>query len=200
MLATILSVPRNSAAQDNPRVGIVMGVPAEIGVLWSVTESFAVRPDLTWTKSSTEATTTTAVAFPVPGLSPISVTTSAESSQIGVGVSALVYVSKGEALRSYVSPRVGYSRVRATVDLGPVPLSPYATPSTTTLTSVAAAGSIGAQYSLAKRFAVFGEVGLSYAHTGDRSPSANIAFIDTTSNGWSVGIRSGVGVVLFFGS
>ena len=33
-------------AQDNPRVGLTMGYPTSIGVLWHVTDRIAIRPEI----------------------------------------------------------------------------------------------------------------------------------------------------------
>jgi len=207
-IAALFAVPRPLAAQDEPRFGIVMGFPAQVGVLWNVASRLAVRPEINWSKSATESTTTSAPIVVngtviVPGSS---TTTRSDNWQIGVGVSALVYLSKGDALRTYVSPRFVYSRTSDTYDLGlpdvglPPTLVPRG-PVTTVITSYAASGSFGAQYALAKRFGLFGELGLNYSHTGNRNstpPLTPLSF-DTNASNWTIGLRSGVGGIVFFG-
>jgi hypothetical protein len=64
----------------------------------------------------------------------------------------------------------------------------------------AAAGSFGAQYVLGKRFGLFGELGLNYSHSGDRTPSSISSFFQSDQKSWSLALRSGVGVILYFGS
>jgi len=205
----LLVRPDASAAQDTPRFGVVMGYPAQVALLWKVSDRLAVRPEINWSRSSLESTTTTTLppllgAIPIP---PTTTTTTSGGWQVGIGLSGLLYLSKGDALRTYVSPRFGYSRTSSTTDLGiyyPIAYSPVPPiaggPTTTTTSSYAAAGSIGAQYELGKRFGVFGELGLSYSHSGDRSPSSISPFFQSDQTSWSLGVRSGVGVILFFGS
>jgi len=200
--AVLLALPRLSTAQDTPRFGIVMGYPAEVGVLWNVSSRVAVRPEIDWSKAHTETTSTTQIpTFTGTTVitTPISSTSTGDGWHAGIGVSALFYLSKGDALRTYVSPRFGYDRLSTTTDLGvPSALSPVATqPTTFTATGYSVSGSLGAQYALGKRFGVFGELGLSYTHTRDTTVPP--LFIDSTSTARSVGLRSGVGIVLFFG-
>jgi len=212
-IAALFAVPRPLAAQDEPRFGIVMGYPAQVGLLWNVGSRVAVRLEINWSKSSTETTTSSnPIVFNgtviVPGSS---MTTKSDSWQIGVGVSALLYLSKGDALRTYVSPRFVYTRSTDTSDLGlpdgvvlpptlPPTLQPRG-PVTTVVTNYGASGSFGAQYALAKRFGLFGELGLNYSHTGNRNstpPLTPLSF-DTNASNWTIGLRSGVGVIVFFG-
>ena len=106
-----------------------------------------------------------------------------------------------------MSPRYTYSRSSSTVELPirltltPIALSPIS--STTVTTSYGASGSFGAQYELGKRFGVFGELGLSYTHSGDRSTSPTSPLRFDIGGGdlksWTLGMRSGAGVILFFG-
>jgi len=206
-IATLFVLPRLSSAQDEPRFGIVMGYPAAVGLLWNVSSRVAVRPEINWTQSSSETTTTTS-SFTFNGtlLVPTTITATSKSDgwQVGVGVSGLLYLSKGDALRTYVSPRFIYSRTTSTVDLGVrSTLVPVATgPVTTVVANYGASGSLGAQYALAKRFGLFGELGLSYSHSGDRSSTPtplDTLFPPPSLKSWTLGLRSGAGVILFFG-
>jgi hypothetical protein len=199
-------IPAAARAQDAPRVGIVMGYPAQLGVLWNVSGRIAIRPELSWTQNSLESTTTITI-LSLPSQPPVSVTstTSTHGYQVGVGASALFYLTRGDALRTYVAPRFLYVRGSTTSEgLGfssaipvPVPTAPI----TTVTTGYNTAGSLGAQYTLGRRFGLFGELGLNYTHSGGRdrtgaSPAQSLGDNDITS--WSLGVRSGVGVTLFF--
>jgi hypothetical protein len=202
----LLLLPRLSLAQDTPRLGIVMGYPAEVAVLWNVSSRVAVRPEINWTRSRSETTlTTSSFTFNGTTIIPTTVTTTSTSDswQIGVGVSGLFYLSKSETLRTYVSPRYVYSRSTGTSDLGVGSVvGPITTePVTTVITNHAASGSLGAQYEIGKRFGVFGELGVSYLHSGDRSSSqpSSVLSVVPSLKSWTIGLRSGVGVILFFG-
>jgi uncharacterized protein YigE (DUF2233 family) len=57
----------------------------------------------------------------------------------------------------------------------------------------------GAQYSLSRRFAAFGEVGVSYARQSGTSTTTIGALTNRiTSKGNAFGTRTGVGVILYF--
>jgi hypothetical protein len=186
--------PGVSAAQDTPRFGIVMGYPAQVGVVWTIADRFAIRPELNWTHSTTE-TTSVATIFNGTGVTTNTVTNTTESNTIGTGVSALIYVSTRENLRTYVSPRFAYSRLTSSVNpsasLGGVPVSISPTTSNYTVS-----GSLGAQYNAAKHFGIFGEVGLSY---GRSTLSVGLSLVGDNKNR-TTGLRSGAGVILFLGS
>src|SRR5262249_49245850 len=192
----VLLVPCVSAAQDTPRVRIVMGYPAQVGVLWTIGDRFALRPELNWTHSTTETTTVQTIFNPT-GVSTITVTTTSETNAIGPGISALIYLATREGLQIYVVPRFAYTHSTSSTELG-IPVPPNVTvPADTTTSSYNVSGSLGAQYSVAKRFGLFGEVGLAFGRT-TLSPGSSIVRVDNKNR--TVGLRSGAGVILFLGS
>jgi hypothetical protein len=184
-------------AQDDPRIGITMGFPAAVGVVWRVADNIALRPDITFQRSSSESATTIALpTFPVTGVSASSSTNiiTTESWSVGVGVSAVFYISKHDALRTYLSPRWGYTRSSADGSSSiPSVISVLSNTHSQTV-----GGAFGAQYALSRKFNIYGEVGLSYSHT--TLPGSDILNVisrtDTTQS--SIGTRGGVGVILFF--
>lgn len=191
-LAAISGVA-SAGAQDRGQVGITMGYPASIGIIWHMTDGVALRPELSFARSSSESTTTaTLTTFPPGTYTTTSQTTSNTSWQVAVGVSALFYVGKWDALRTYVSPRIAYSRTSFTSSNSTI--TPLLGPSDTIGSSYFAAGSFGAQYSLAKRFGVFGEVGAGY--TRGKTSSGTLGRSESRTN--SFGTRSGAGVILYF--
>jgi hypothetical protein len=192
-LFALLVLPHSSAAQDMPRFGIVMGYPAQVALLWKVSDRLAVRPELNWSRLSSE-TISTADILTFPPDAPVPFTTTSEGWAVGTGVSALVYLVKGDALRTYVSPRFTYTRSSTSLDLGFGRVST----STTTSSTYGVAGLFGAQYKLANRFGVFGEMGFGYSRGTGSPGSSGITRSESTST--SVGFRSGAGVILFFGS
>src|SRR5258708_25688508 len=148
-----------AAAQDDPRVGITMGYPASVGIIWQMNDRVALRPEVTAQKASAEFTTTT--SFPVGGtIASTTATSTSDTWQVGVGVSALFYLTTHDALRTYVSPRWSYIRTSSSNSSSSLP------PPSQTTGSVGngqfVSGSFGAQYALGQRFGLFGEVGLAY--------------------------------------
>jgi len=76
--AITLLLPAVAAAQDTPRIGLVMGYPAQVGVLWTVAARLAIRPEVNWTRTTTE-TVSTATVFNGTGVTTTSVTTTSHS-------------------------------------------------------------------------------------------------------------------------
>jgi len=192
--------PRPCAAEEPSRVGLSMGYPASVGIVWHVSNGVAVRPELSFSHGSGDT---------VDGLSPLTFTSTTDSTAVGVGVSALLYTAKWEALRADVSPRIAYTRSTASTTstevipvvvipvLAGVPVIPTLPPNptvSTTISSYLIAGSFGAEYALARRFALFGEVGYGYIRTSNSSSSS--ASLKETAN--ATGTRTGVGVIFYF--
>src|SRR3954463_7334541 len=102
-LATLVFVTAacgTAAAQESGRVGITMGFPASIGVIFHVTDSIAVRPEFAFNHTSTESTSFTSTSW-----------------TYGTGVSALFYLHAFDRVRPYVSPRFAYTRGDASSDV-----------------------------------------------------------------------------------
>ena len=199
---------RAASAQDEPRVGIVMGYPASVGVMWRISDRIALRPEIDADKSSREVISSVSITLPpfptltpFPGIDPISRTTvtTIDSWQVSVGVSALFYLSKGDALRTYLSPRWAYSRSSSNSSSSEPALDDSGSVFRTSAQSLS--GSFGAQYAISRRFSVFGELGGTFTHVTDvpqESSSSSIVVSNLTTTARGVGIRSGVGIVLYF--
>jgi len=163
-----------ATAQDTTKLGITMGYPASIGLLWHVSDRVALRPEFSFTLTD--------------GSSESIVNADTNFWSLGTGVSVLFYSSLTDNLRTYVAPHFSYSRTSGDADT---------TESSTDVYSIA--GMFGGQYNLSRRFAAYGEVGFGYSHqTG--TVTSKIAQFSTTisSHGDTVGTRTGVGVVLYF--
>jgi outer membrane protein W len=171
------------ASQGAGKVGLTMGFPAAIGVQWHLGEKVAVRPEISFSTTSSE---TSSSSFETEG----------DSRSIGTNIGALFYLSTDDKLRTYVSPRFSWSRGESTSKLASVLVNPITGVTTSelknTTDSYGFAGSFGAQYGLGDRFVVFGELGLSYAHGTAKS---NTTLTKTTSDGF--GTRAAVGVVFY---
>jgi hypothetical protein len=216
----------SASAQDDRKVGLTIGYPSSVGVLWQAADRVAIRTDTTFSSSWTDADTPDAGA---EVLRFVGGSSSTSGRTFGVGVSVLVTVAQWERVRAYVAPRAAYLRSSFTSEFS-LPLLPAGIPGIpgspirippatieTRTTTQTYSGSFGTQYRLADRFAAFGEVGVAYASS--RSPeTASLVFssestspifsaggvtssFSTTSSrprANSVGLRSGIGVVFFF--
>jgi hypothetical protein len=191
----VLLLPREGAAQDNPRFGIVMAFPAEIGVVWAVADRVAIRPDVNWTHSTTETTVTSAIFGPL-GVTTTSVSTTSRTTNVGAGVSVLILVLKRDALRTYVAPRFGYAWSSLDLSIPAVQGVVLPVPSGTTSSTYNVSGSFGAQYALGRHFGVFGEAGVAYGHT-TQTP---MSILRSENRNTNTALRSGVGVILYIGS
>ena len=174
VLALALSClsPAAASAQDKGDAGLAIAAPMAIGMIWHVSDRFAVRPDVTFALSETDGEGT------IPDISSRSIT---------LGISGLLYTHRWDQLRTYISPRFTYSHASSEVD-GTVSVSD------STLSSWGLSGSFGAQYSLGTRFGVFAEAGLSYSSQQSETPS--LGGIDRTT--WTFGTRTAVGGILYF--
>jgi hypothetical protein len=171
-----------AAAQDSGQVGLTMGYPAAVGVIYHVTDHLAVRPEFTASRASTDSS------------SPL--VRNGTTWSLGVGVSGLFYVSKWDNLRAYVSPRFTYSHDKNSIESEV--LIPIGQPAGQTIVvestgkAYSLSGSFGVQYSLSHKFGIFGETGLAYTHTIlDDAVGTTIK-----SDGW--GSRTGAGVIFYF--
>jgi hypothetical protein len=195
MMAVAVALGGASAAfaQDAGKVGLTMGYPTNVGVMIHVTDAFALRPEFTFAQSSLE----TEIGAATAGLE----LNSSDTWSYGVGVSVLFYLSADDNLRTYVSPRFLYSRA-ATDTTSPTGanLPPLETEVRGSAFSVAA--SFGAQYSLHRRFSVFGELGAAYSDSETTSTGSGLGIlpivIRTTVDSSSWGVRSAVGVIWYF--
>jgi hypothetical protein len=184
----LLAMAAPATAQEAGDVGLTMGYPAAVGVIWHITDAIAVRPDLTVSTSTTESTSTTA-GFG-GGTNLVSTTTST-SWTTSVGLSALFYVKTLDRVRLYVAPRAAY--LRTSIDLDDDQPLPRAFDNSTT--GFVAAGAFGAQYGAHERFAIFGEAGVQYSSQSSRSA---LLTSSSRSENRTAGLRSAVGVTFYF--
>ncbi len=205
-VSCLLLTSAPAGAQEKGHTGLTVAFPAAIGVIWHVSDSVALRPDVSfsWSTSSVNPSTT-----PVP---PTVFTSGGDGSSYGVGLSGLFYVRRWENLSAYVSPRFSYARTSTTVTTtisgvvftgldgsilnGTVDGSSFSTEGTSS--SYGLSGAFGAQYSLGRKFGVFGEAGFGYSHS---SSSTTSSLPSSSSSGLTVnafGTRAGVGVIVYF--
>jgi hypothetical protein len=180
-------------AQDDPTIGLVVAYPSTVGVLWQVSDRVAVRPDIAWSWTKTESSVTINTGIPPQR---VTLETSSKGHSASYGASALFTLRQDDALRVYVGGRAAYLRAVATVT-NPSFSSQGGVSSTTSKnrnTGSAWAGFLGGQYRLHRRFTAFGEAGISY-QTFDTTAGVEP---QTRGSQDTIGVRSGVGIVLFF--
>ena len=192
-------LPATSAtAQEKGQVGVTMGYPATVGVLWQVADRVAVRPEISLSQNSGTATSTRTISV-FGQVQTTETQVSSDNMAVGTGVSGLFYLWKREAVSMYVTPRYTYTRVTSSQQLSFDSLPELVT------TSHFISGSFGAQYALGRRFAVFGEIGIGYTRTAqdssstlDSSPVSSSITSRTVTTTRGVSTRSAAGVVLYF--
>jgi hypothetical protein len=206
LAATASSVfPHVARAQSEPKLGLTMGYPSAVGVLWQMSEYVALRPEFTWTRTSSD--------FPAtvdPVLGTITTGSTSDTWSTGVGLSALFYIGRYDNLRTYLSPRFAYSRSSASTGLSGTAVS-----SSSDGWIYSTSGSFGAQYGLGRHFAVFGEIGGNYTSSttrttlvesrtvfilGPSGPISSTTVFDVRSEQHShqISTRSGAGIVFYF--
>jgi hypothetical protein len=188
LLSSVMLFASSAAiAQERGQLGITMGYPTSVGVIWHLSNAVAIRPEVNLTTSTTDLalSSTSATAY-------------------GVGVSALFYIKHWDALRAYVAPRYSYQHGSATSSIGielPLPL-PIDLPSIQTSTTTSQhnfSGLFGAQYLLHRHFGVFGEIGGIYetgTSTYSSTPPVPASQANPSFHGF--GFRSSVGGIFYF--
>ncbi len=149
ILAAAAPVSAQSQSQSEAKIGLAMGTPTALSVIWHVNDRVALRPEINFSRSTSENDV---------------IDTKFTSSTVSPGISALFYVSSWDQVRAYVSPRYFWSHLSASNSSG----------SSQSSNAHAFAGSVGVQYTPHRRFGVYGEVGFGFstADAGDSTQSS----------------------------
>jgi len=185
-----------ASAQEGGQIGIGMGYPGSISLVWHITDAVAVRPDFRFRStggSGDDQLTTTTAAF---------------------GISGLWYFARHESLRMYAAPRFEYAHTSLEYEISlaiPVlsfqelsalglPIPQVGPTLETSTSSKTVSGSFGAQYAIHRRFSVFGEAGVEYQKVGRPDSLGSLSsFIPRSSEGpHSWGTQTAVGVIVYF--
>ena len=172
VLAGLMATP--VAAQEKGDTGLTISAPSAIGVIWHVSEKVAVRPEVSFSFSETDGDSA--------NVSDI------KTHMVTLGGSALFYLGRWDSLRTYFAPRLSYSWSGSSTGDSGFDIS-------SNQDAWGLAGSIGAQYGLGTRFAVFAEAGLMYSSTRIESVTS-IVNLDRTA--WAFGSRTAIGGTLYF--
>ena len=192
--AAILIGGATASAQERGQIGLTTGYPAAIGVLWHASDRVGIRAEATFQTSSSELES-----------GPLRSDRDVETTSFGIGVAGLFYLDRSDNVSTYFSPRLAYTSSTSEVEgpdvflvpqLFPVPvgLSPIPLELRTESSGYSVSGSLGAQYSPNRRLSVFGELGLNYATLNSESSS----FTSSETEGSTFGVRTAVGIVLYF--
>jgi hypothetical protein len=173
-----------AAAQERGQFGLVMGYPTTVGMVWHATDRVGIKAEATFSVTSTELDS--------------ALLRELNNRTVGINVAGLFYAGRAENVSLYVSPRFGYAKTvselegETFVDLLPIPVPVRDLRNETSMYSFG--GLFGSQYSPIRRFSVFGEVGLNYS--SQQTESSPVSTGESESS--SLGLRSAVGVVLYF--
>ena len=209
----VLVVAWPAAAQDR-KWGVLFAYPGAIGIQWDVSSKFAIRFDGDYNRNETEFITDTGSPVrlsptipgpPIPGLTPIVVSTMTETTSYNgsIGVSGVFALVTRDQLKIYLAPRAGVTMagvsIRTEFDVSGIPpalLAALTVPANEERSESNYAPEIsakfGAFYRLGDRFGVFGEAGFGY--TGGISTTS----FNSEVKHHSIGLRSGIGGILYF--
>ncbi len=179
LFALVFCTAASAVAQETGQVGLTMGYPTTIGIIWHVSDTAALRPEFSYAHNSGETSS------PAAG-----VLATSSGNSTGVGLSALFYVRKWDSVGAYITPRYFYSHSSTTSEAMGAPVNGS---STTTNSGHSVTGSVGVQYSVNRRFGVFGEAGFGYTHGKGSSTSSSS---EVRTNLWAM--RGAIGAILYF--
>jgi len=163
----VVCVPALAGAQDTRKIGITMGYPASVGIVWHATDSVAIRPAITFSQTSNEGT-------------------AGDFSSFGLDLGALFYVKKYDDVRTYITPRFTYTHSSSSVPSTVLPSGDL------TSNMTGGVGAFGAQFAPSPRFSVYGEVGIGFSHR-----TSEITVFGASLKGTTWGTVAGVGIVFY---
>lgn len=179
-IASILLMPiafASSAAQspDRPRIGLVLG--SSVGVIWHVSDRFALRPSVAASKWSSSTRSDGGSAH------------RSSSWSYTAALDNLIYVQRREPISTYISMGISYQTGRSRPNLN----DQYV---------IGVPASFGAQFSPHRRLSVWGEAGLALTLTRRTIHPTLIEGQSIGSSGKAssneVSTRSSVGMVFYF--
>lgn len=190
-----------ASAQTDRKVGVTLGYPAQVGVVWHISGRVALRPEFSVSRTSSESSNESEGLFGSP---PITIQTKGSSYGATGRITLLITVKDWNELRVYAAPAYAYSHGSSTSTTTILGFTPPPTPpgfppttiigpsgtSTTSSHGHIASGSLGIAFTPHERFAVFAETGLRY--------SSSTAPFGGNSKLRTVGTAGTIGAVLYF--
>lgn len=169
--------PGSARAQEPGTVGITMGYPASVGVVWDASKTIAIRPTVTFAGASTGSTAASG---------------GSSNWNLGTTISALLYMKKYDHVRTFVSPSYRYSHSSTTIRPSSS-AQPAVSNADTSSNSNGASGTFGAEYAPVSRVRIYAEAGFAYTHITTSSSISGA--LSPTANSW--GTTAGVGFVFY---
>ena len=130
LVLPVLFVAQSAALAQDRDVGISMGYPVAVGVAFHLTDSVALRPEISFTHISSDSDS---------GFGDISI----DNYTYEIGISGLLYAGRRDKLRAYVTPGYAHRRTGGSNDV-----SVFPEVGSITVSGHNFQGSFGAQYSL----------------------------------------------------
>jgi hypothetical protein len=204
----VVTLFAGAATAQEKTVGLVVGYPADVGVLWQTAERVALRADLGFNLSGFESSS--AFGFTSASLTPSMVTTTSKTATATFGLSALVTLRNQDNLRLYLAPGGAIQLVRHSVETefegGSLPAATFPAEGEASDTTRGHQFQLmfGGQYRLRDRVAIFGETGLVYQTSSFPQIGTSLSIGGATtraerdSRSTNVGVRGLAGLVLFF--
>jgi hypothetical protein len=176
-LLVLVGSTATAYAQDERPIGLVITSASTAGLIWHISETVAIRPEVSFTFSDVEV--------------------GDDDSDVGsdsgtIAVAALFTVRKWDDLSAYFSPRFSYVRSSATSTLS---VGSITETIETSIDGYGLAGSFGLHYRLGDRFAVFGETGVSYTN---QTADTDSPFSVRSTEASSFGLRTALGLAFYF--
>jgi hypothetical protein len=170
VMSGLTFVANTAHAQERGRIGLSMGYPERVDLLWHATEHIAIRPGVSWHHTSFDNSGLT-FSFSNGVATTTSSTSSDKSADIGIGVNALLSVGAWENVHAYVAPGYEYRRsrttqIKTTVLAGRTERETFETRGHGHVVS----GTFGVRYVPHERFGVFGESGIEYSNSRTKLP------------------------------
>ena len=179
VLAILLCVSRPALAQEAGQTGLTIGFPGAIGMIFHVSEGVAVRPDFTFSRSSSDNGCQAAQQHGV---------------ELRRRRQRTFLHRDGARPRWYLlqsSFRLLAFQQRQRRDSATVA-------STSHSNTYQYSGSFGLQYMPVRRFGVYGEAGVQYSRSDSVFTAGSPSTSSGKSTGSSVGTRAGIGLVWYF--
>jgi opacity protein-like surface antigen len=179
VLVLALMNPGTSSAQKQGQFGFNLSVNSgpSIGVIYHVSDRFAFRPFVSYSKTTVERTYTY-----FDGFREISMQLEQKNKTYGGGLSGLLYFPSSNEFTIYLGAGISYFKsVQDVFDFSP-------SPEQLKSDNISLSGSLGLQYAVSKNFSVYGEIGFDYI-TGDIADDVSINGLSTHN--------SGIGIILY---
>lgn len=189
---TVALTCASATAQERGQVGIAMGYPGTVSVIWHATDTIAIEPKISFLQSSTDSRVESRLTINGVVVTSSEVTTAQDGWSVSPGFDLRFTVGKWDNVSAYVAP--GYTYLRGSTTIVTATDSPFATILSETRKYSTRGhdvrGMLGVQYTPHRKFAVFGQFGVRYSRSEQRLGN------DITTR--LIGNTSAVGAILYF--